>query len=216
MHSACAKANGVGGRLSALKNSMQSRKLSDGKDISGRGRLTYNEISNLQQYYGLAIRRNMNSMSDMFKAVWAIYFHKLSTDSVPQHGLCPTSPDNWYSNHKSKNKWRFEILKTRFNYWRCYLSLRKDIHAKQCGVRGIAIMLKHEVGMSVGCLMLMIVGEIRRIPKFCVDRVTAEMITGVITRMVVKEISGLTAGKDFRRMLEDLMIEGTNLEMGSK
>ncbi|GFU81964.1 uncharacterized protein TNCV_516451 [Trichonephila clavipes] len=81
---------------------MKSRKLSDGKGISGRGRLTDNEISKLQQYYGLAIRRNMNSVSDMFKAVWAIYFHKLSTDSVPQHGLCPTSPDTWCGFNKAK------------------------------------------------------------------------------------------------------------------
>ncbi|GFV66858.1 putative kolobok-17 hm [Trichonephila clavipes] len=83
----------MGGRLPALRNSMKSRKPSDGIGISGRGRLTDNEISKLQQYYGLSIGRNMNSVSDMFKAVWAIYFHKLSTDSVPQHGLCLTSPD---------------------------------------------------------------------------------------------------------------------------
>ncbi|GFV94428.1 polynucleotide 5'-hydroxyl-kinase NOL9 [Trichonephila clavipes] len=81
---------------------MKYRKLSDGKGISGRGRLTDNEISKLQQYYGLAIRRNMNSVSDMFKAVWTIYFHKLLTDSVPQHGLCPTSPDTWCGFNKAK------------------------------------------------------------------------------------------------------------------
>ncbi|GFW20752.1 uncharacterized protein TNCV_1049731 [Trichonephila clavipes] len=81
---------------------MKSRKLSDGKGMSGRGRLTDNEISKLQQYYGLAIRRNMNFVSDMFKAVWAIYFHKLSTDSVPQHGLRPTSPDTWCGFNKAK------------------------------------------------------------------------------------------------------------------
>ncbi|GFY07945.1 uncharacterized protein TNCV_2579771 [Trichonephila clavipes] len=85
----------MGSRLRALRNSMKSRKLSDGKGISGRGRLTDNEISKLQQYCGLAIRRNMHSVSDMFKAVWAIYFSKLSTDSAPQYGLCPTSPDTW-------------------------------------------------------------------------------------------------------------------------
>ncbi|GFV80789.1 uncharacterized protein TNCV_1901041 [Trichonephila clavipes] len=39
---------------------------------------------------------------------------------------------------------------------------------------------------------------------------------GVITRMVVKEISGLTAGIDFRGTIEDLTIEDTNLEMGVK
>ncbi|GFU76795.1 uncharacterized protein TNCV_4519521 [Trichonephila clavipes] len=38
-------------------------------------------------------------------------------------------------------------------YWRCYLSLRKDIRAKQCGVREI-VMLKDEVRMRVGCLIL--------------------------------------------------------------
>ncbi|GFY23006.1 uncharacterized protein TNCV_2182671 [Trichonephila clavipes] len=92
----------MGGRLRALRKSMKSRKLSDGKGISGRGRLTDNEISKLQQFYGLAIRRNMNSVSDMFKAVWAIYFHKLSTDFVPQHGLCPTSPDTWCGFNKAK------------------------------------------------------------------------------------------------------------------
>ncbi|GFX32505.1 uncharacterized protein TNCV_2174231 [Trichonephila clavipes] len=44
----------------------------------------------------------MNSVSDMFKVVWLIYFHKLSTDSVPQHGLCPTSTDTWCGFNKAK------------------------------------------------------------------------------------------------------------------
>ncbi|GFU74477.1 uncharacterized protein TNCV_1521291 [Trichonephila clavipes] len=74
-------------------------------------------------------------------------------------------------------------------------------------------MLNDEVGMSVGCLMLMIGGEIR---KWCVDRVTAEMIIGVITRMAVKEISGSRTGIDCRRMIEDLTIRVTNLEMEDK
>ncbi|GFT01350.1 uncharacterized protein TNCV_3214901 [Trichonephila clavipes] len=77
-------------------------------------------------------------------------------------------------------------------------------------------MLKDEVGMRVGCLMLMIVGKIRETWKFCVDRITAEMIIGVITRMAVKEISGSTARMDFKGMIEDLTIEDTNLEMGVK
>ncbi|GFX74809.1 uncharacterized protein TNCV_636361 [Trichonephila clavipes] len=39
---------------------------------------------------------------------------------------------------------------------------------------------------------------------------------GVTTRMAVEEISGSTAGIDFRRMIEDLTIGDTNLEMGVK
>ncbi|GFT99051.1 uncharacterized protein TNCV_3794261 [Trichonephila clavipes] len=69
---------------------------------------------------------------------------------------------------------------------------------------------------SVGCLMQMTVEKIGGIRKFCVDRVMAKMIIGVITRMVVKEISCSTAGIDFRGMMEDLTIEDTNLEMGVK
>ncbi|GFY09812.1 uncharacterized protein TNCV_3697741 [Trichonephila clavipes] len=56
----------------------------------------------------------------------------------------------------------------------------------------------------------------REILNFCVDRITAEMIIGVITRMAIKEISGSAARIDFRGMIEDLTIEDTNLEMGVK
>ncbi|PRD25036.1 UNVERIFIED_CONTAM: hypothetical protein NCL1_42059 [Trichonephila clavipes] len=80
----------------------------------------------------------------------------------------------------------------------------------------MVIMLKDEVGMCAGCLMLMIVREIGGIRKFCVDRVTAEMIIAVITRMAVKEIGGSTARIEFRRMIEDLTIEDTNFEMGGQ
>ncbi|GFT20200.1 retrovirus-related Pol polyprotein from transposon 17.6 [Trichonephila clavipes] len=77
-------------------------------------------------------------------------------------------------------------------------------------------MWKDEVRMSVGCLMLRLIEEIGEIRKSNVDRVTAEIIIGVITRMAVKEISGSTARIDFRGMIEDLTIEDTNLEMGVK
>ncbi|GFX13531.1 uncharacterized protein TNCV_2192851 [Trichonephila clavipes] len=79
----------MGARLRALKNNLKSTKLSDNKPISGRGRLTDAEIHLLQKYYGLAIRRNVGkSVADMSKSIWAIYFHKLSTDENPQHALC--------------------------------------------------------------------------------------------------------------------------------
>ncbi|GFV79754.1 uncharacterized protein TNCV_1725791 [Trichonephila clavipes] len=52
-------------------------------------------------------------------------------------------------------------------------------------VRGIVIMWKYEVGMSIGCPML-IIEEIR---KWCVDRVMAKIIIGVTIRMAVLEIS---------------------------
>lgn len=37
----------------------------------------------------------------MSKAVWAIYFHKLSSDAFPQHGLCPSGEDSWCGYNKA-------------------------------------------------------------------------------------------------------------------
>ncbi|GFU53667.1 uncharacterized protein TNCV_1470711 [Trichonephila clavipes] len=37
----------------------------------------------------LAIRKNLSSVEDMKRAIWAIYSHKLSTEDNPQHALCP-------------------------------------------------------------------------------------------------------------------------------
>ncbi|GFU70641.1 uncharacterized protein TNCV_1265651 [Trichonephila clavipes] len=73
-------------------------------------------------------------------------------------------------------------------------------------------MWKDEVGMSIGCIMLIIIEEIGEIRKWCVDRVMAEMIIGVTTRMAVKEMSGSKAGIDLRRMIKDLTIGNINLE----
>lgn len=46
------------------------------------GRLTKN-------YYGLATMSNIDDVNRMKKAIWAIFFHKLSTDQTPQYSLSP-------------------------------------------------------------------------------------------------------------------------------
>ncbi|GFU50740.1 uncharacterized protein TNCV_241261 [Trichonephila clavipes] len=85
----------MGTRLQRLKTKMRGQKLSDGKPLCGRNRLTEAEIDRLQAYYGLAIRRNLSSVKDMQQAIWAIFLHKLSTDEKPQHGFCPSDSDTW-------------------------------------------------------------------------------------------------------------------------
>ncbi|GFV62910.1 uncharacterized protein TNCV_5083931 [Trichonephila clavipes] len=77
-------------------------------------------------------------------------------------------------------------------------------------------MWKDEVGMRVGCLILVINEEIRRILKWCVDRIMVEMNIGVTIRIVVKEISGLRAGIGFKTMIADLTIGDINLEIEVK
>ncbi|GFS76005.1 uncharacterized protein TNCV_4666371 [Trichonephila clavipes] len=85
----------MGTRLRNILKMSKGIKLSDGKNISGRGRLTLKEVDSIQHYYGLAIRKNLSSVEDMKRAIWAIYFHKLSTEDNPQHALCPLGEDSW-------------------------------------------------------------------------------------------------------------------------
>ena len=90
----------MGSHLRKLCKDMKGKKLSDGKLISGRGRLTGTEIDKLQNYYGMAIR-NIGNLKEMKKAVWATYFHKHSTDENPNHGLCPMGPMSWCKYNRS-------------------------------------------------------------------------------------------------------------------
>ncbi|GFW81914.1 uncharacterized protein TNCV_2885881 [Trichonephila clavipes] len=85
----------TGTRLRALKLKMKGKKLNDKKTLGDHGRLTDAEIDKLQRYYGLAIRNNTDSINSMKRAIWATYFHKLSRDAYPQHGMCPTNEDTW-------------------------------------------------------------------------------------------------------------------------
>lgn len=77
----------MGSRLKTLKKHLSGQKLKDEKTIGGRGRLTDSAIMDIQNYYGLAIRRNTTSLDDMKKAVWAVYFHILSSDEKPLHSF---------------------------------------------------------------------------------------------------------------------------------
>ncbi|GFV62905.1 uncharacterized protein TNCV_3719111 [Trichonephila clavipes] len=83
----------MGTRLRKLKQ--MSSKLSDGKSIGGKGRLTDRMIDLITTYYGNAIRQNKTCMSDMRKAVWAVYFHIRSSDDEPLHCFCPAGPNSW-------------------------------------------------------------------------------------------------------------------------
>ncbi|GFV30110.1 uncharacterized protein TNCV_4827261 [Trichonephila clavipes] len=101
----------MGTRLRNILKMSKGIKLSDGKNISGRGRLTLKEVDSIQHYYGLAIRKNLSSVEDMKRAIWAIYFHKLSTEDNPQHALCPLGEDSWCGYNRSIVTGEFYIHK---------------------------------------------------------------------------------------------------------
>ncbi|GFV16166.1 uncharacterized protein TNCV_3379301 [Trichonephila clavipes] len=96
----------MGSRLRRFKAKMRGQKLSDGKALCVKNRLTEASIDQLQTYYGLAIRRNLSRVKDMRHGIWAIFLYKISTDENPQHGFCPSGPDTWcrYKKAQLENK----------------------------------------------------------------------------------------------------------------
>ena len=84
----------LGTRLRELRHTRKGQVLSDGKGLSGKGRLTDKRIDQLQTYYGWAIREN-NHLQDMARAIWGGLMHRCSTDDEPQHQFCPPGEDSW-------------------------------------------------------------------------------------------------------------------------
>jgi hypothetical protein len=85
----------LGNRLRKLRTQYRGRKLSDGKPITGAGRLTEQKIDTLQNYYGFAIRQNSDSLVNMQRSVLASLYHVSSTDSNPNHHMCPSDENSW-------------------------------------------------------------------------------------------------------------------------
>lgn len=85
-----------------IKTGKNAGKKTKSKTLSGKGKLTSKMIDKLTIFYGLAIRRNCDSVYNMKKAIWATFFHYSSTDKNPQHDNCPTGADSWCKYQKAK------------------------------------------------------------------------------------------------------------------
>lgn len=77
----------MGTRLRKLRDTMKAP-LADGKKLTGKGRLTLEQVNIIQKFYGDVIRGNKNNLTKMREAVWGIYFHVGSTDENPVHNFC--------------------------------------------------------------------------------------------------------------------------------
>ena len=85
----------MGTQLRKLKAKMGKTKLSDGKGLGGRGRLTDAAINMLTSFFGKAIIANKNSLIDMKMGIWALFHHTRSSDLYPTHDFCPKGKDSW-------------------------------------------------------------------------------------------------------------------------
>ena len=93
------------------------------------GKITAKYIKVLESYYGKAIRQNHKNLEDMKHAIWATFFHHISTDEHPQHDLCPKNSwwqynrSNKLSNFKHRHKVDPKIFK---HLWSLYTDLTFD------------------------------------------------------------------------------------------
>ena len=57
----------------------------------------------MQRWYGKAIRSNVGDAESIKNAVMAIYYHSISTDSDPQHDLCPMGLTSWCRHRRAES-----------------------------------------------------------------------------------------------------------------
>lgn len=91
-----------------LRNEKKKHKGIGGK---GTGKLTDKLIDDLTEYYKLAILRNTDSTENMRKAIWATYYHKISTDDEPQHMYCPPGPTSWCAWRRCESEGKLDVYK---------------------------------------------------------------------------------------------------------
>ena len=65
------------------------------KEVRGKGRLTDKMIDRLQNYYGIAIRSNVNNLEAMKEAILVALFHCASSSENEYHNYCPDGRDSW-------------------------------------------------------------------------------------------------------------------------
>lgn len=104
VHFSCSEENGY--LPSKPQENCKWIKLSDNKTIESRGRLTTKTMDKLSDFYSKAIRSHLDSVEDMYNAIWATFYHMQSTDTQPQQHLCPSVSNSccrWQKQRASGN-----------------------------------------------------------------------------------------------------------------
>ncbi|KAH7939541.1 hypothetical protein HPB52_013659 [Rhipicephalus sanguineus] len=82
-------------RMGAALRNLVDKKKAQGESLGGRGKLTQEKIKKIANYYGYALRSNINDVPAMKRAVEATLLHMTSTDDAPKHSKCPEGASSW-------------------------------------------------------------------------------------------------------------------------
>ena len=64
------------------------------------------KIDTLQNYFGLAIRKNVGDIIAMQNSLMASLYHVSSTDDKPNHHMCPSDDNSWCGYNRNKETFR--------------------------------------------------------------------------------------------------------------
>ena len=86
----------------ALRNLVASSKAQK-NSISGKGKgkLTLQKVTKIQNYYGRAIKDHASDIPLLKKKIMAILLHLSSTDKLPKHNQCPPGKTSWCFWHRA-------------------------------------------------------------------------------------------------------------------
>ncbi|GFO44193.1 hypothetical protein PoB_007069800 [Plakobranchus ocellatus] len=89
--------NHVSKRLNTALRNLVSSMSKQNVRLGGnkKGSLSAPKIGLLQSYYTKAVRSFNSSTEEMAKAIWASFFHSISTKELPQHQYCPAGEESW-------------------------------------------------------------------------------------------------------------------------
>lgn len=173
------------------------------KGLSGRGKLTGKLMDELSKYYGLAIRRNPDSVENMKRDIWATLSHKLSTDQEPQHDSCPAGVNSWCTWQRAKAEGKldehehnkplsnevYEAIKP------IYEDLSKDDLLKRC-LGGYTQNSNESFNALLWSMAPKTVSSGYKVLTVCSDLAVCIFNDGISSVMDVMSILGLTVGEN--------------------
>lgn len=200
----------LGSGLRRYKNDMKGKKLSDGKSVGGKGRLTDKVIDKMQNYYGKAIRGNKGNLERMKTSIKAIQHHMIKNDKLTleeQHQYCPKSADAWCKYCKDKadrTKWYNEDNRLPEVFMKqldpIFTRLSNDDLLKRC-LKGMT-QNQNEAANGVlwsKCPKTKFCGA-RRV-RIAVCETVAIFNTGAASKAVIMNMCGITPGTHTMRAL---------------
>ncbi|GFU42132.1 putative kolobok1-1 nv [Trichonephila clavipes] len=133
------------------------------------GKLTDSFIDRLQNYYGIAVHRNVGNLSGLQQNVVLALFHCSSRVEKPKHEHCPIEKDNWCYNQQAlscgkKPKEKYKGLSNEV------LNMTKSTYLELCTEELLAKCLHDTTQNSNGCFNGIYVREECRKNSSCASK----------------------------------------------